>query len=82
MSRLSSKEKEEVQSILMAFNFSGFENKVGTKLSKHYKSFVGRDFKALAQCALYLFNCYFSDKDRAVWLALLKVSFLVVMVLI
>ena len=32
----------------MAFNFSGFENKVGTKLAKHYKSFVGRDFKALS----------------------------------
>ena len=52
MSRLSSKEKEEVQSKLMAFNFSGFENKVGTKLSKHYKLFVGKDFKALAQCFL------------------------------
>ena len=70
MSRLSSKEKEEVQSKLMAFNFSGFENKVGTKLSKHYKLFVGKDFKALAQCALFIFNRYFSDKERAVWLAL------------
>ena len=50
MSRLSSKEKGEVQCILMAFNFSAFDNKVGTKLSRHYKSFVGRDFKALGQC--------------------------------
>ena len=66
----------------MAFYFSGFENKVGTKLSKHCKSFVGKDFKALAQYALYIFNHYFSDNERAVWLALLKVSFFVDMVLI
>ena len=60
----------------MAFNFSGFENKVGTKLSKHFKSFVGYDFKALAQCALFAI----SVTRRAVWLALSNVCFLVVMV--
>ena len=67
MSRLSSKKKGEVQCILMSFNFSAFDNKVGTKLSRHYKSFVGRDFKALAQCALFIFNRYFNNKERIVW---------------
>ena len=81
MSRLSSKEKGEVQYILMAFNFSAFDNKVGTKLSRHYKSFVGRDFKALEQCALFIFNRYFSDKERIVWFALSKVGFSVFIVL-
>ena len=65
----------------MDFNFSAFDNKVGTKLSRHYNSFVGRDFKALAQCALFIFNRYFSDKERIIWFALSKVGFSVFIVL-
>lgn len=76
MSRLSAKERDEVRSVLSAFNFSGFKVKLGTKISKHFKSFVGRDFKALAQCALFIFGRHFTDQERTVWLALSKVSLL------
>ncbi len=73
MSRLSTREKEEIQAVLSAFNFSGFKVKVSNKLIKHYKSFVGRDFKAVAQCALFVFKNYFSNAEKCVWLALSKV---------
>lgn len=73
MSRLTSREKEEVQAILSAFNFSGFKTKLGAKLSRHYKSFVGRDFKALAQCSLFIFRKHFKTEEATVWLALSKV---------
>ncbi len=82
MSRLSTKHKAEIQSILVAFNFSGFKTRLGTKLTKHFKSFVGRDFKALEQCALFIFKLYFSDKEKATWLALSKVGFLMSMFLL
>ena len=71
--RLTASEKEEIQAILAAFNFSGFGTKLGVKMFKHHKSFVGRDFKALAQCALFLFRNYFTHAEREAWLALSKV---------
>jgi hypothetical protein len=70
---LSSREKQEVNAILCAFNFSGFDLKLSTRILKYHKSFVGRDFKALAQCALFVFNKYFTTKEKAVWVALSKV---------
>ncbi len=60
--------REEIQAVLSAFNFSGFKVKVSNKLIKHYKSFVGRDFKAVAQCALFVFKNYFSNAEKCVWL--------------
>ena len=71
---LGFKEKEKLEAILLAFNFSGFKVKLGAKLTKHHKSFVGRDFKALAQCALFVFRNYFKPEEKAVWLALSKVN--------
>lgn len=74
MSRLSTRQKEEVQSIISAFNFSGFSVKVTNRLVKYFKSFVGRDFKAIAQCALFVFKNYFTEDEKMVWLALSKVG--------
>lgn len=71
--RLSAKEKGEIQAILLAFNFSGFKVKLGVKMFKHHKSFVGRDFKALAQCAVHIFRNYFTSQEKDVWIALSKV---------
>ncbi len=56
--------------------------KVSNKLIKHYKSFVGRDFKAVAQCALFVFKNYFSNAEKCVWLALSKVLICVPRILI
>ena len=74
MSRLSARQKEEIQCIVSAFNFSGFKVKVSNRLARHYKSFVGRDFKAIAQCGLFIFKNYFTDEEKSVWLALSKVG--------
>lgn len=56
-----------------AFNFSGIKVKMGTDICKHFKSFVGRDFKALAQFSLFLFRDYFTADEKRVWIALSKV---------
>lgn len=75
IARLSSQQKDEVQAVLSSFNFSGIKVKLGSKLFKYYRSFVGRDFKSLAQCALYLFRSHFTPEERVTWLSLSKVSF-------
>lgn len=72
--RLSPAQKREIEAILASFNFSGIANKLDVKLLKHYKSFVGRNFKSLAQCALFVFRNYFSAAEKDVWTALSKVS--------
>ena len=77
IARLSKQQKEEVQAILNAFNFSGFKVKLGAKLFKHHKSFVGRNFKAVAQCGLFVFRDYYTPQEKTVWLALSQVSPLV-----
>lgn len=63
--RLSASEKVKIQSVLSSFNFSGFKVKMGTKLFKHYKSFIGRHFKCLAQCALFIFKNVFTPQEKA-----------------
>ena len=78
MSRLTPKQRNEVQSLVASFNFSGFRVKINTNLYNHYRSFVGRDFKALAQCALFVFRDYFSVEEKRVWLALSKVQNIIV----
>lgn len=50
------------------------DSKLDSKLLKHYKSFVGRDFKCLAQCALFIFRDLFSTEEATVWVALSKVG--------
>ena len=71
--QLSSTQKQEIEAILSAFNFSGIANKLDVKLLKHYKSFVGRNFKSLAQCGVFVFRNYFSSAEKDVWTALSKV---------
>ena len=77
MSRLTSKQRTEVQAVVSAFNFSGFSVKLNTRLCNYFRSFVGRDFKALAQCALFIFRDFFTPEEKKVWLALSKVRKLI-----
>ena len=53
---------------------SGIEYKLTYNISRHFKSFVGRDFKALAQLALYLLTPYTTSGEKKVWLCLSRVS--------
>ncbi len=71
---LSSQQKEEVLARLRAFNYSGFRVKVLGNVIRHHQSFVGRDYKAWAQVALFIIYPYLSATDKEVWLALSKVN--------
>ncbi len=73
MGRLTAKQKEEVSAKISSFNFSGFKMKLSTKITRHYKSFVGRDFKAFAQSALFILGDYLTTVETQILLALSKV---------
>ena len=42
------------------------------RIAKYYKSFVGRDFKALAQLALFVFHPYLTPGETEVWFCTFK----------
>ena len=71
MATLSTKQCMEVAARVRAFLSSGLSMKVSTDISKYYRSFVGRDFKAFAQPP------YLTASETKVWLALSKVSYAV-----
>ena len=58
---------------MRAFNYSGFDGKVVGNVVYHHKSFVGTDYKAWAQMALFIIGSYLSDELCGVWLSLSKV---------
>eukprot|EP00731_Ephydatia_muelleri_P038418 Em0755g1a len=43
-------------------------------MTRYYKSFVGQDFKLLAQLAVHLSSSYMDDGEKEVWFKLSKVS--------
>ena len=73
MGRQNSAAKAEIQARIKAINFSGFEAKLSYNICRHYQSFIGRDFKALAQIALFLLTLYMTEQEKVMWLALSKV---------
>lgn len=74
MGRISTRHKEEIQARISSLDFSGIEYKLSYNLSRHYKSYVGRDYKTLAQVALHLLTPYMTPGEKKVWLCLSKVS--------
>jgi len=58
---------------MTAFNYSGFDGRVLGNVVHHHKSFVGRDYKAWAQMALFILGPYLSRAQQRVWLGLSKV---------
>lgn len=70
---LSDTQKEEVNARIRAFSYSGFQVRLHGNVIRYHQSFVGRDYKAWAQMALFIIYCYLSDEDKKVWLALSKV---------
>eukprot|EP00731_Ephydatia_muelleri_P004904 Em0002g1080a len=74
MSRLTKKEKEQMQAFMNAFDYSGFEVIPKPKRICNYSgSLVGRDIKAFAQMALFILEPYLSAGEKEVWIAMLKV---------
>ena len=70
MARFSPQQRKEVLARIASFPFSGFALRLSRDISKYYKSFVGRDFKTLAQLALFVFPPLVSPGETEVWLAL------------
>eukprot|EP00731_Ephydatia_muelleri_P000341 Em0001g341a len=72
--QLSQQQRAELSARISAFQTSGHIGKISTDVAKHYKSFVGRDFKALAQMALFVLSPYLSAAELEVWIAVSKHS--------
>ena len=75
MGRLSTTHKAKIEARVLTFNFSGLDMKLGYNLCRHFRSFVGRDFKALAQVVLFILGPYMTPEEKSVWLALSKVPY-------
>ena len=73
MGRLNTAQKEELEARIESFDFSGFENKLSYNFCRHYRSYVGRDFKAIAESSLFLLGPYMSPNEKIVWLPQSKV---------
>ena len=74
MERLRSSQKEEIQARVEVFDFSGFDTKLSYNLCRHFRSFAGRDFKAIAQCGLFILGPYMAPSEKLLWLSLSKVA--------
>ena len=72
MKKLSTNEKEELQARISAFSFSGCDAHFSRDMTRYYKSFVGQDFKLLAQLAVHLSSPYMDDGEKEVWFKLSK----------
>ncbi len=76
MGQLSHQQKEEVLARMRAFNYSAFKVRVYGNITRYFGSFVGRDFKAWAQMALFIIGPYLDEDEASVWLSLSKVYYL------
>ena len=57
MGQFSCAQKEEVLARMHAFNYSGMKGRAHGNITRYVGSFVGRDFKAWAQMALFIAEC-------------------------
>ena len=53
--------KVDLQARLLTFDYSGLDYRLSYNLIRHFRSFVGRDFKALAQISLFLLGTKISE---------------------
>ena len=73
MKKLSTNKKEELGAHISSFSFSGFNAHFSRDMTR-YKSFIGRDFKLLAQLAVHLSSPCMDGGEKEVWLELSKVN--------
>lgn len=74
MPKLSKVEKEEVLARVKAFSTSGVKMRMYGNVCHYYQSFVGRDFKAWAQMAVFILSPYHDDDHKKVLLSISKVQ--------
>ena len=70
---LTPRQKKEVLARMSAFKYSGFDGKVLGNVVYHNQSFVGRDYKAWAQLAVFIMATFLSDPQKEVLFGLSKV---------
>ena len=73
MSRLTSRQKEEIKARVESFPKSSFKTTLSPSLCRVYRTFHGRDFKVLAQISLFILWEYLTPDEKNIWLALSKV---------
>ena len=66
---VNARQKKEV----LAFNYSGFDGKVLGNVVYHHQSYVGWEYMAWAQMALFIIGSYIDASEERVWLSLSKV---------
>ena len=74
MDGIDTKNKREILAIIAAFPYCGFTTRITGNICYYYKSFVGRDFKAFMQMALFVIGRYLSPDEQKCWLLLSKAS--------
>ncbi len=73
MGSLSSAQKKEILARIKAWSYCGFSERITGNIAYHYKSFVGRDFKAWLQMVIFIIPSFVSDQEMKCWFALVKV---------
>ena len=73
MGRLTRDQKVEVAARMTAISYSGIKGRVHGDITRYHGSFVGLDYKASAQIALFIIAPYLMEEETAVWLSLSKV---------
>ena len=68
--------KKEILARIGSFPYCGFSCHITGNICYYYKSFVGRDFKAWMQMAVFILEHYLSASELECWLLLSKVSFI------
>ncbi|KAL5518246.1 hypothetical protein EMCRGX_G003946, partial [Ephydatia muelleri] len=64
MPKLSKEQKQQALARVSAFNMSGFTVKMHGNVCLHYQSFVGRDYKAWSQMAIFILDPYLSSGEQ------------------
>lgn len=73
MERLTSNQKKEVAARIQSFPKSGFKTHLSGSIVKNHKSGLGRDYKLLAQMAVFVVWDYLNQREKSVWLSMSKV---------
>ena len=73
MSSCNKKQKKEILERISAFSYSGFSVRITGNIAYHYKSFIGRDFKAWMQMVMFIIDPFVSSEVKKCWLSLAQV---------
>ena len=64
MRRVSTKQKKEIAAKIASFPKSGISSALSPGIVHHHQSFVGKDFKALAEMVPFVLWSYLSEKKK------------------